>query len=335
MLIRFESVVEKTNGVKGWVRNNHKWLLAFWATIMILSLFNLRMKIIPLHLYNNNIPDKHSFCVLTFNVNANDTVSFTRQFQDSLLAEIHRLKPDILCFQEISFENMDKIRMQHDSIYGECYSLKGDDILWRLRFYSHFPLRNFKRYYCEGCIDTLDLDSIELEEYHHMKLQMPIMSAEFELQPGKWVTLFSGHFRSSAYSTARRSMKEDSNWLKGIPLYFRNYKIGKRIRDYQARNVRRFIDEARAEGKTVIVAGDLNDWCGSTTLNTLMGEGDNALKDAWWEGGNGFGFTYQGWHLRFRLDHILYSDGLELQDVKVIDSNLSDHRPLIARFNIR
>lgn len=101
------------------------------------------------------------------------------------------------------------------------------------------------------------------------------MSAEFEVQPDKWVTVFSGHLRSSAYSTARRSMSKDSHWWEGIPLYYRNYKVGKRIRDYQARNVRRFIDDARAEGKMVIVAGDLNDWCASTTLNTLMGEGDN------------------------------------------------------------
>ena len=301
---------------------------------MILSLFNLRMKIFPWNNYKSNIPDKYIFRIMTFNVNAYDTISFTRQFQDSLFAEIHRQVPDIICFQELSFENLKKIKPQLDSIYGTCDSLKGDDQLWRLRFYSHLPIRNLKRYHCEGNIDTLDLDSIELEEYHQMKLQMPIMSAEFEVHPGKWITLFSGHLRSSAYSTARRSMSKDSHWWEGISLYYRNYKVGKRIRDYQARNVRRFIDDARAEGKTVIVAGDLNDWCGSTTLNTLMGEGENALKDAWWEGGNGFGFTYQGWHLRLRLDHILYSDGLELLDVKVIDSDLSDHRPLKATFRI-
>ena len=327
--------MENTEKIKSWINGNYKWLFVL-ITIMILSLFNLCMKVIPLHLYNNNIPDKHSFCIMTFNVNANDTVSFSPEFQDSLLSEIYRQNPDVICFQELSYTNLKRIKPQLDSIYGPCPELDGRDVeVHRYKFYSNLTMRNFKRYYCEGNIDTIGLDSIELEEYHHMKLQMPIMSAEFEVQPGKWVTLFSGHFRSNAYSTARRSMKEDSNWFKGIPLYLRNYKIGKRIRDYQARNVRRFIDEARAEGKTVIVAGDLNDWCGSTTLNTLMGEGDNALKDAWWEGGNGFGFTYQGWHLRLRLDHILYSDGLELQDVKVIDSNLSDHRPLIARFNIR
>ena len=309
-------------------------LLAFLFFVCIF--INYRFALFSISIKNEGELSPHSFTIMTFNVNANDTASFSPESQECLLSEIYRQKPDVICFQELSSENLKKIKPRLESLYGPCAELDGRDVeVHRGKFYSSFTMRNFKRYYCEGCIDTLDLDSIELEEYRHMKLQMPIMSAEFEVQPGKWVTLFSGHFRSSAYSTARRSMKEDSNWLKGIPLYFRNYKIGKRIRDYQARNVRRFIDEARAEGKTVIVAGDLNDWCGSTTLNTLMGEGENALKDAWWEGGNGFGFTYQGWHLRLRLDHILYSDGLELQDVKVIDSNLSDHRPLIARFNIR
>ena len=270
---------------------------------------------------------------MTFNVNAYDTVSFTRQFQDSLFAEIHRQTPDIICFQELSSENLKKITPRLDSIYGPCAELDGRDVeVHRGKFYSNLTMRNFKRYHCEGTIDTSDFDSLELKEYDQMRKQMSVMSAEFEVQHGKWITIFSGHLRSSAYSTARRSMSKDSHWWEGIPLYYRNYKVGKRIREYQARNVRKFIDKARAEGKTVIVAGDLNDWCGSTTLNTLMGEGENALKDAWWEGGNGFGFTYQGWHLRLRLDHILYSDGLELQDVKVIDSDLSDHRPLKASF---
>ena len=268
-------------------------------------------------------------------MNATDSVLFNREIQLQLFNLLEREKPDFICFQELSFENLKKIKPQLDSIYGPCEEMDGRDIeVHRGKFYSHFTMRNFKRYHCEGTIDTSDFDSLELKEYEQMRKQMEVMSAEFEVQPSKWVMLFSGHLRSSAYSTARRSMSKDSHWWEGISLYYRNYKVGKRIRDYQARNVRRFIDDARAEGKTVIVAGDLNDWCGSTTLNTLMGEGENALKDAWWEGGNGFGFTYQGWHLRLRLDHILYSGGLKLNDVKVIDSDLSDHRPLIANFSI-
>lgn len=306
-------------------------IIAFFTVLFL----NQSYKIVSCNIGCRNTGIKDICRIMTYNINANDTVSFTQKNHDCILTEIFCQKPDIICFQELSNENLKKIKPQLDSIYGPCPELDGRDVeVHRYKFYSHFTMRNFKRYHCEGVIDTLGLDSIEMEVYHHMRLQMPIMSAEFEVQPGKWVTVFSGHLRSSAYSTARRSMSKDSHWWDGIPLYYRNYEVGKRIRDYQARNVRRFIDEARAEGKTVIVAGDLNDWCGSTTLNTLMGEGDNALKDAWWEGGNGFGFTYKGWHLRLRLDHILYSEGLELQDVKVIDSDLSDHRPLIATFRI-
>ena len=278
--------------------------------VVVICLINCKVKLFPINI-ESCISEKSvcTFCIMTFNVNAYDTVPFTRQFQDSLLAEIHRQKADIICFQELSFENLKMIKPQLDSIYGPCAELDGRDVeIHRNKFYSHFTMRNFKRYHCEGTIDTSDFDSLELKEYEIMRKQMDVMSAEFEVQPSKWIT--------------------------GIPLYYRNYKVGKRIRDYQARNVRRFIDEARAEGKTVVLAGDLNDWCGSTTLNTLMGEGENALKDAWWEGGNGFGFTYQGWHLRLRLDHILYSDGLKLNDVKVIDSDFSDHRPLKATFTI-
>lgn len=312
-----------------------KKLIGLIIIIITLSFFNYKYKFIAINIPDSS-SDDYSFCLMTFNVDANDTVSFSQAFQDSLFAEIHRESPDILCFQELSFKNLKKIKPQLDSIYGFCPELDGKDIeVHRSKFYSSLTMRNFKRYHCEGDIDTLDFDSLELAEYHQMKLQMPVMSAEFEIKPGKWITLFSGHLRSSAYSTARRSMSKDSHWWEGIPLYYRNYEVGKRIRDYQACNVRRFIDDACAEGKKVLVAGDLNDWCGSTTLNTLMGEGENALKDAWWEGGNGFGFTYQGWHLRLRLDHILYSDGLELQDVKVIDSDLSDHRPLVAKFKVR
>lgn len=156
-----------------------------------------------------------------------------------------------------------------------------------------------------------------------------MMSAEFEIEPGRWVAVFSGHLLSSGYSTARRSMKKDASWLSGISLYKRNYEGGKRIRDYEAENIRQFVDSAHRSGMPVVIAGDFNDWCGSDCLNTLMAED---LKDAWWEGGNGFGWTYFGWHLRLRLDHILYSDKLELFDVKVIDSDLSDHKPLVARF---
>lgn len=300
-------------------------------TIMgVLCFLNIRYK---LYAFNYAGDDEQSFSgsfsIMTYNIASYDSASFPLGKQEKLMELIKREKPDIVCFQEMSFESLSKIKPQLDSTYGPCEVLKGDNQMWRLRFYSHFPLRNFCRYKCEGQFDTSDLAYEDKSMIEQSQKQMGVMSAEFEVEPGKWIKLFSSHLRSSAYSTARRSMDKDANWFEGISLYKRNYEVGKRIRDYEAENVRRFVDDARKDGMPVIVAGDLNDWCGSDCLNTLMGDD---LKDAWWEGGNGFGWTYFGWHLRLRLDHILYSDELELVDVKVIDSDLSDHKPLVARF---
>lgn len=316
------------------MKKRTKILTVTFGFVAFIIFCNVKFQIYTLNWAVKN--SERSFRIMTFNVNSfADTIKFDESFQKELLSLIEREKPDILCFQELSFDNLKRIKPQLDSIYGSCDILKGDNQLWRLRFYSRYKLRNFRKYHCIGQIDSVDFDTNSLLHYHSLQKQLPMMSAEFEVEPGHWITVFSGHLRSSAYSTARKSMDKDASWFEGIPLYKRNYDIGKRIRDYEAENARRYIDEARAHSTEsgtnmpVIVAGDLNDWCGSNCLNTLMGDD---LKDAWWEGGNGFGWTYFGWHLRLRLDHILYSNELELVDVKVVESDISDHKPLVARF---
>ncbi len=86
------------------------------------------------------------------------------------------------------------------------------------------------------------------------------------------------------------------------------------------------------EERPAIVMGDLNDLSCSRPVKRIEEAG---LKDAWWEGGYGYGATYHDGWLRLRVDHILYdSKGLELVDVKVIDNDLSDHNALMAKFKI-
>lgn len=306
-------------------------LSALVAIMGALCFLNIHNKLYAFNSSGEKADQDKVVSIMTYNIAAYDSASFPLERQERLMELIKQEKPDIVCFQEMSFETLRMIKPQLDSIYGPCEVLKGDNQMWRLRFYSHLPLRNFSRHKCEGEFDTSDLADEEKRMIEQSQKQMGVMSAEFEVEPGKWIKLYSGQLRSSAYSTARRSMDEDASWISGLGLYWRNYKVGKRIRDYEAENVRRFVDEARADGMPVIVAGDLNEWCGSDCLNTLMGKD---LKDAWSEGGRGFGWTYFGWGLRLRLDHILYSDDLELVDVKVIDSDLSDHKPLMARFRV-
>ena len=311
------------------MRTSYRWISVLLVIMGGMVFLNSHYMGVAYSIWDGEDTDA-CFSVLTYNVNALDTLTFTEQRQQEFLELIKAEHPDILCLQELSPACYEKVKARLDSIYGHPDFSCLSGTLNNFRLYSRFPMRNLKDYQCQGEIKTDDMDSLSLVDYKNRFIVMPLRSAEFEVEPGRWVTVFSGHLRSSAYSTARRSMDRKSSWMGGLPLYWCNYKIGKRIRDFEARNVRRFVDEARANGNTVIMAGDLNDWCGSDCLETLMG---NDLKDAWWEGGRGFGWTYFGWHLRLRIDHILYSDELQLTDVKVVDSDLSDHKPLKATFS--
>lgn len=307
-------------------------LVIIMISFVVICFLNSRYNIYGLNVGRVINSDDKCFSIMTFNVDATDPEKFTAAYQDSLIEMIELEKPDIICFQELFYSNLLKLRPRLDSIYGYCDVANSSDALHKQRVYSHLPFRNLSTYPCVGDFATDNFSEEEIAEIQQFQKKMNVVSAEYEIEPGHWVTVFSGHLRSSAYSTARRSMDKDASWFDGVSLYKRNYDVGKRIRDYEAENVRRFVDEARSKGMPVIIAGDLNDWCGSDCLNTFMG---NDLKDAWWEGGNGFGWTYFGWHLRLRLDHILYSDELELVDVTVVDTDLSDHKPLEAKFRIK
>lgn len=92
-------------------------------------------------------------------------------------------------------------------------------------------------------------------------------------------------------------------------------------------------DALTHEKYPAIVMGDMNDISGSYTLRRIESAG---LTDAWWKGGFGYGTTYHDHGLRLRLDHILYDeDRLQLTNVKVIDTDASDHNALSAGFKLK
>ena len=91
-------------------------------------------------------------------------------------------------------------------------------------------------------------------------------------------------------------------------------------------------DALTHEKYPAILMGDMNDISGSYTLRRIESAG---LTDAWWKGGFGYGTTYHDHGLRLRLDHILYDeDRLKLTDIKVIDTDASDHNALVSCFRL-
>lgn len=140
------------------------------------------------------------------------------------------------------------------------------------------------------------------------------------------VQIFGVHMASNRYDDKTEEDENDSD-IKGKNV-FERYKDGQEARCFQAEWTKMEIMKSK---HPVIVMGDMNDFNQSKPLDILTSCG---LRDSWWEGGNGYGQTFhKGW-MRLRIDFILHSEKLNLQKIKVVTTNLSDHNPIIAGFSV-
>ena len=138
---------------------------------------------------------------------------------------------------------------------------------------------------------------------------------------GDSVQIFGLHLASNQYdgSTIEDELQSDTS-------SYERYKDAQELRCTHAH----WTKEAALQSRhPVIIMGDMNDFNCSAPLDTFT---TNGFRDSWWEGGNGYGHTFHSGWMRLRIDHILHSKELKLKSIKVIDTNLSDHNPMVACF---
>lgn len=305
-----------------------RWKVA--TCIAVLSfLFNWYWQIYPFHLKAEASHEK-TFRVVTYNIYPQVDSSESHTWQRQMFKEIKSIHPDILCLQEFPHHEMGWLEDYLCQYFSYTQEMESERRYLKWRLYSHYPMSNIKRYKPSEDLDTTNMSSAFKKSIRTHQIRQPFYSADIHLPTGDSVTVFSCHLQSNGYSTIRRSMGCGEFWFKGIGRYFDAIQSAGKLRVWEARNLRTIIDSIGAN-HPIIVAGDFNDLNRSETLATIQG---NTLYDAWWNGGNGFGFTYSGFGLHLRLDHILYNDKLKLIDIKVVNSTLSDHSPLIAEFSL-
>ncbi len=121
---------------------------------------------------------------------------------------------------------------------------------------------------------------------------------------------------------------DDADSIRRVKTFWGYYRNAREKRKEKAQFLKKTIQKSTLP---MIVMGDMNDFDASAPMDSLE---DAGMKNAWWEGGLGYGATYhEGW-LRLRIDHIYYNDKLSLKGVKVVKTELSDHNILIADFSI-
>lgn len=293
----------------------NRWKMALVLLILCIAL-NKKTQTFPVHTSyawswdNEAVCDSTTLNIMTYNIGLSK--------DSSLLAYLDTLELDILCLQE-SGQLPEKNILQKHFPYYEGTS-----------FYSKYPIRNCHRLILDEEDPQWELlqDSV-LNPKNAFQKRIQIYSMQVELPQGT-TNVITCHLHSNSYSTARREMEADAKWEDGIDEYLRRIAYGYRFRQVETSLIEKELKNI-APAPTLIL-GDFNDLSGSYTLKTLQGE---RLKNAWWEGGLGPGFTYNAFHLLLRLDHILYSPEFQLEQVFVdTDVSFSDHYPVRARFTL-
>ena len=205
-----------------------------------------------------------------------------------------------------------------------------------LTLYCRYPLTSYRRY-------RLSLDELQAENPFMTPDELKRQGADlmaFEVTAdvhGRPVTFLHLHLRTNGVEGAKDGARGRRSLVRRL---YDGLRFGYAFRAKEAEVI---ADSLRDCPHPLLIAGDFNDLSGSYALRAIQdARHDNAdlhhrdrLRDAWWEGGFGYGFTFDDQHLLLRLDHILYSQEFQLLDVSAPAVPFSDHRPLIADFVLR
>lgn len=278
-----------------------KKLVCACILTLLFVITNLYTQSIPLSSLQKHLDfqSNQTIRLISYNVNAKCGNYKNLQNWREIVHFIDSISPDVILPQEYSFYGGDSLRMALNARYP--YNSKfffGYGYYMTDMVFSRYPI--IKLDYLLGFGKTIYVIDVNVD--------------------GKVVKVVNCHLHSNNFT---------SEVERGKHNFLRKLKEGYNER---AKEVDDIVDLLKSyTNDPLIVCGDMNDVSGSYTIRTLQ---DNlSLKDAWWQGGTGFGFTYHGYGvMRFRLDHILYNKYLELQNVSVPHVGFSDHWPVVADF---
>lgn len=300
------------------------WLLVFLLLVVLFFLFKKKrlvaflvfVVVILLDLWSECIPIRiipktgngREECLKVMCFNIEGSKGNLQEKTQSIRFFLQQYAPDIVFISEFNEREPNYI----DSIIGKIfeYSTYSQNLDFHY-FYSNYPLLQSKR--------LINSDGVVKGIYTCKSI--------FK---GDTIDLFGCHLYSNNYNkNQERIAPEDIDDKDDLWNYFCNIKAASQIRRDEVDTAIKGMNSTKHH---IIFLGDFNDVGGSGCIRQLESIG---LKDAWWEGGIGYGATIHH-PLPYRIDHIIYSDELKLENVKVFNSDwMSDHDALYAEFSLK
>lgn len=291
--------------------------------ITIVLLLNNHYNYIALNLFEPS--SEGSFRIMTYNTNGisghyKDTV-----FVNDFLEKIDSINPQILVLQEMlqpySKYLCDELQNRYPYNSLSILSKRRHEDRSVACLFSLYPIKSFFRLaYNVEKIDSI-YEAYMVPDSIRRPSHADIYNAVLDI--GNRETLVTCcYLRTNDYSKHRLEHLE--NWFDGIDDYICGYRFGCAVRNLSAKMI---CDSIYKYDLPTIVCGDMNDFQSSLAVRTLTG---NELKNAWWERGFGYGMTYDNYHLKLRIDHILVSKEIDVARVTVPHLRFSDHYPIVA-----
>lgn len=279
-----------------------RWLIAIIVLFVCITI-NWYYKCFALHFWCDDSISKCSISIMCYNIDGMN--GEIREKAPRIFDQISRYNPDVVFITEYSEQDV----LALDTLLRKQYPYSTDNLHNEgSYFYGKYPLSQAQRL----------KDTSSGEKAGVFLCDTYVMDDT--------IRLIGCHFCSNNYDSDHIRVSPDSlrNNYEVIS-YIKNIKRSSEKRHEEAQTAVRMI----TEGRQALLIGDLNDICGSKALQVLESVG---LKDAWWEGGLGYGATIHH-PLPFRIDHIIHTKGLKLKKIKIVDSEgASDHDALYALF---
>ena len=278
-----------------------KWRFAF-ILIVIGLIVNCFFDVFPFNFFSKSDGTK-GVKVIIWNINGSSP-----SIQKDIYAigdVILREDADILFVSEDYYECCDTLDALLKSKYPFSTHVVCNDCHY---FYSKYPLGRHNRI------------AYEIDSMAHVINCTVVIN-------GVFVNLVGCHLSSNNYNQATSDRIDNLGSFSDLLSYFKNISTASAVREQETQYIVKYLSNK----EPTIIMGDMNDVCGSKSLELLKREG---YYNAWSKGGVGYGATIQT-PLPYRIDHIYYNDRIKLNSIKKIDAGgLSDHDALIGVFEI-
>lgn len=295
-----------------WASKLKAWFFVSTATMLLFipymsTMYQISFKPSPPY-------SERDICIATYNVSSfNYADKYTKNFQN-ISFMIGEKDPDIICFQEIWFDNILSLDSISKFLEMPYYSIGKNGLgVKDLAIFSKHPIK-----YTE----------------HHVYAKTHNGSMFCDIQfKGKIFRIVNCHLQTSNFNQKKdevRKLKQIFQpriFAQAIQTIYLTISNNSKLRSEQALKVSSI---AKSSPYPIIICGDINETPSSFVYQKVKSD----LKDGFKDAGKGFGATYKKLFGILRVDYIFHSSDFECINFVIEKSNYSDHNPVFGFYQI-